>query len=128
MAVTYFPAIIERAGAGYSVYFPDLPGCTSAGDTVQEAARNAEEALAGHLLVSAEHGEDIPSPTDIDALPHDAEVDEIARVLVRAEMPGKSVRVQITLDEGLLASIDRIAPNRSRFLADAARAAIAGRQ
>lgn len=128
MAVLYYPAIIERAGAGYSVYFPDLPGCTSAGDSVQEAARNAEEALAGHLLVSAEHGEDIPSPSDIDALPHDAEVEEVARVLVRAEMPGKSVRVQITLDEGLLASIDRIASNRSRFLADAARAAIAGRQ
>lgn len=128
MAVLYFPAIIERAGAGYSVYFPDLPGCTSAGDSVQEAARNAEEALAGHLLVSAEHGDDIPSPSDIDALPHDAEVEEVARVLVRAEMPGKSVRVQITLDEGLLASIDRIASNRSRFLADAARAAIAGRQ
>ena len=47
MAVVHYPAIVERAGAGYSVFFPDLPGCTSAGATIQEAARNAEEALAG---------------------------------------------------------------------------------
>jgi predicted RNase H-like HicB family nuclease len=33
---------------GYSVFFPDIPGCTSGGDTLREAALNAEEALAGH--------------------------------------------------------------------------------
>jgi predicted RNase H-like HicB family nuclease len=51
MATVYYPAIVERAAEGYSVFFPDLPGCTSAGDTVQAAALNAEEALAGHLAM-----------------------------------------------------------------------------
>lgn len=127
MAIIYYPAIIEQAGKGYSVFFPDLPGCTSAGDTVQEAARNAEEALAGHLLVSAQHGDPLPPPSDLGAIPADPEVAEAARVLVRAEMPGKSVRINITLDEGLVAAIDRIASNRSRFLADAARNEIKAR-
>lgn len=127
MAIIYYPAIIEQAGKGYSVFFPDLPGCTSAGDTVQEAARNAEEALAGHLLVSAQHGDTLPPPSDLGAIGQDPDVAEAARVLVRAEMPGKSVRINITLDEGLVAAIDRIAPNRSRFLADAARNEIKAR-
>jgi hypothetical protein len=58
----------------------------------------------------------------------DPEVDEAARILVRGERPGKAVRVQITMDEGLVAAIDRVAGNRSGFLADAARAALAARR
>lgn len=127
MATVFYPAIVERSADGYSVFFPDLPGCTSAGATVQEAARNAEQALDGHLLVSAEHGDKLADPSELDAIEADPEVQEVARILVRAERPGKAIRVNVTLDEGLLAAIDRVAGNRSRFLADAARVALAGR-
>lgn len=127
MATVFYPAIVERAGTGYSVFFPDLPGCTSAGRTIQEAARNAEEALAGHLIVSAEHGDAITDPSELDAIERDPEVDEAARILVRADRPGRAVRLNITLDDGLVAAIDRVAKNRSGFLADAARAALAAR-
>jgi predicted RNase H-like HicB family nuclease len=128
MATVFYPAIVERAGAGYSVFFPDLPGCTSAGDSVNEALVNAEEALAGHLAVSAEHGDAIPDPSELDQISAvDPEVDEVARAIVRAERPGKSLRLNISLDEGLVARIDRVAKNRSGFLAEAARAALAGR-
>lgn len=125
MANVFYPAIIERSATGYSVFFPDLPGCTSAGASVNEAARNAEEALAGHLLVSEQFGDAIPDPSELDAIPPDPAVDEVARLLVRGERSGKSIRINITIDEGLLAAIDRIAPNRSGFLADAARVALA---
>ncbi|HET9511439.1 MAG TPA: type II toxin-antitoxin system HicB family antitoxin [Sphingomonas sp.] len=128
MATVFYPAIVERASAGFSVYFPDLPGCTSAGSTVQKGALNAEEALAGHLVVSAEYGDAVPDPTPLDAIPADPDVDEIARILVRAERPGRSVRLNITLDEGLVAAIDRVAKNRSGFLADAARHELAARR
>jgi predicted RNase H-like HicB family nuclease len=128
MATVFYPAIIERAGETFSVFFPDLPGCASAGATVQEAAVNAEEALAGHLAVSIQHGDVIPDPSPFDTIERDPDVDEVARVLVRGERPGKAVRVQITLDEGLVAAIDRVASNRSGFLAEAARAALAARQ
>lgn len=126
MATTYYPAIIERGPEGFGVFFPDLPGCVSAGSTMQEAAESAEGALNLHLAVSAEHGDVIPSPSDLDAIERDPDVDEAARMLVRGERPGRAVRVQVSIEEGLLARIDRVAPNRSRFLADAARAALAG--
>ena len=125
MATVFYPAIVERAGSTYSVFFPDLPGLTSAGNTVQDAAIAAEEALAGHLVVSAEHGDEIALPSELDALECDPEVDEVARILVRGDRAGKFVRVQISLDDGLLARIDRVAKNRSGFLADAARAKLA---
>jgi predicted RNase H-like HicB family nuclease len=128
MATVYYPAIIERAGGAYSVFFPDLAGCTSAGATIQEAARNAEEALAGHLLVSAQYKDAVADPSELDAIERDPEVDEVARMLIRAERPGKAVRLNITLDEGLVAAIDAVADNRSGFLAEAARVALAARR
>ena len=124
MAIALYPAVIERAGEGFSVFFPDLPGCTSAGRTVQEAALNAEEALSGHLLELDE----VPAASDMDAIEHDQDVDEVARILVRGETPGKSVRINVTLDEGLIAAIDRVARNRSGFLAEAAREHLAHRR
>jgi predicted RNase H-like HicB family nuclease len=90
----FYPAIIERGQRGYGVFFPDLPGCTSAGDTVTEAAVNAEEALAGHLLGSEEHGEALAEPSDLDAIPRDPNVYEMARLLVRGERKGKAVRIR----------------------------------
>lgn len=125
MAIVHYPAIIERAGSGFSVFFPDLPGCSSAGATMQEAALGAEEALSGHLAIMAQFGDPIPEPSSIDEIMRDPDVDEAARVLVRGDRPGRAVRVQVSIDESLLARIDRVASNRSGFLADAARAKLA---
>jgi predicted RNase H-like HicB family nuclease len=121
MPTVFYPAVIERAGSCFSVFFPDLPGCTSAGATVTDAALGAEQALAGHIVETVRYGEDLPAPSSIDMLEHDPDVDEVARVLVRVELPGKAVRLNITLDEALVAAIDKVARNRSGFLADAAR-------
>lgn len=128
MATVFYPAIIERAGKGFSVFFPDLPGCTSAGRSITEAAVNAEEALAGHLLVSEQYGDELSEPSEIGAIEADPDVDEVARLLVRGERKGKAVRINITLDEGLVAAIDKVATNRSGFLAEAARVALAARR
>ncbi len=128
MAIAVYPAIVERAGHAFSVFFPDLPGLTSAGETVEQAMLNAEEALAGHLLVGAQHGDEAPQPTSITDIPADPEIDEVARILVRAEAPGRAIRINITIDEGLVAAIDKVASNRSRFLAEAARQALVRRR
>ncbi len=121
----YYPAIIERAADGYGVFFPDLPGCTSAGATVQDAAENAEEALQAHIDLAAEHGDPIPPPSALDAIPRESDVIEVARVLVRADPPGRSVRVNITLQEDLLAAMERYASrtgySRCGLLAQAVR-------
>ncbi|HQT84512.1 MAG: HicB family protein [Acidiphilium sp. 37-64-53] len=123
--ISYYPAIIERGSDGFGVFFPDLPGCTSAGDTVQDAAINAEAALQAWLELSAEHGDSIAPPSDLSTLVLDDDVVEAARILVRAETNSRSVRVNITLPEDLLHAIDRYAErngfSRSGVLAQAAR-------
>jgi predicted RNase H-like HicB family nuclease len=126
MAQIYFPAIVERGKRpGYSVFFPDLPGLASAGRTLQEAARNAEEGLRGHLELMVEEGLEIPAPRELDAIERDPDVAEAARILVRAEIPSsKAVRVNVTLPEDLLRRIDERTKNRSGFLAQAAERAL----
>ena len=132
MAVRYFPAIVERgAEPGYSVFFPDLPGCASAGDTLQEAAQHAEQALQLHLRGIVEDGDAIPEASELDAIVRDPQVDEMARVLVRASLPdapSRAVRLNVTLPESLVKAIDRHARTRgitrSGFLAKAAQRAL----
>jgi predicted RNase H-like HicB family nuclease len=89
MELRHYPAIVEGdARTGYSVFFPDLPGCTSGGATVQEAALHAEEALAGHLALILEAGGSVPPPSTLDALPRPIgpDVVEAARLLVRVSL------------------------------------------
>lgn len=126
--VRYYPAVIEAATKGFGVYFPDIPGCTSGGDTLEDAMRNAEEGLQGHLDLLAGDGQDIPAPSDLAAVQVDADVAVAALVLVRAEIAGRSVRVNITMPEETLQAVDTYAKrhgyNRSNFLAYAARRAM----
>jgi predicted RNase H-like HicB family nuclease len=128
MAVRYYPAVLEQVSDGFSVFFPDLPGCTSAGDTAEDAAARAEAALALHLAGMAEDGDPIPDPTPLERLEGEPEVEEFARILVRAELPGRVVRVNITMDEGLLSAADAAATrqgqSRSAFLAEAVRSVL----
>ena len=91
MARRHYVAIVEQGRDGFGVFFPDLPGCTSAGDSVAEATRNAEEALAGWIEVTAEHGEPIPAPSAIERITVEPDIREVARVLVPAEVPDRSL-------------------------------------
>jgi predicted RNase H-like HicB family nuclease len=89
--VRYYPAFIETASEGYGVFFPDVPGCISAGATVQDATHNAAEALQAHLDLAAEHGETIPESSELDAIAPEPDVVEAARVSVRVEVPAPVV-------------------------------------
>ena len=52
--------IYEKSRQGYSAYVPDLPGCTSAGETKQETKRNITEAIKLYLETLEEDGLSIP--------------------------------------------------------------------
>jgi predicted RNase H-like HicB family nuclease len=121
----HYTAIIESGeGEGFSVFFPDVPGCYSHGASVQEAAENAVEALA----LFFEGTDERPEPTDINAVTVDPDIAVAAKVLVAApETDGPIERYSVTLPSGLVKRIDRRVGSRQRsaFLADAARKALA---
>jgi predicted RNase H-like HicB family nuclease len=128
MASQFYPAVVERAADGFGVFFPDVPGCTSAGATITDALAQAELALQAHLDLLAELGEAIPEPSDLAGVRVEPDVEIAALLLARAEPPGRSVRVNITVPEAALEAIDRHARrlglSRSAFLVGAAREAV----
>jgi predicted RNase H-like HicB family nuclease len=118
----FYTALFERGSDGYYVSFPDLPGCVSAGDTLQDAAGNAEVALALHISGMIDDGEMLPVPTSAENIPVDPEVTEVARMLIGIDPEANTkMRVNVMLDRALLSAIDSVSGNRSRFLSDAAR-------
>lgn len=60
--LTYL-AVLEPTNTGYSVFFPDLPGCISVGSDIQETADNAKEALELHTYGMEKDKEILPEPS-----------------------------------------------------------------
>jgi predicted RNase H-like HicB family nuclease len=69
----HYVAIVEDAGPdkAIGIWFPDLPGCFSAGDDVDEALRNAEEALSLYAAAEAREGRNLPPPRALSELKSD---------------------------------------------------------
>lgn len=59
-----YPAIIHEE-EGYWVEFPDLSGCFTNGNTLEETMEMAQEALGLYLVSLLEHGQEIPAPSSI---------------------------------------------------------------
>ncbi len=50
---------IGKAEGNYDAYAPEVPGCVSAGSTIEETKANMSEALAGHLAYMLETGDSV---------------------------------------------------------------------
>jgi predicted RNase H-like HicB family nuclease len=62
-----YPVVIHKdKDSDYGVTVPDLPGCFSAGETMEEALENAHEAILCHAEGLMADGEPVPSPTSIE--------------------------------------------------------------
>lgn len=130
----YIAAVEPALDGGWGVFFPDLPGCTSGGDTLEEATANAREALALHVKGLIEDGESLPEPrgaADIAADDPDAGAPGV--ILIALAAPADAVepppeRINVSIHPRLLGRIDTHARaagmTRSAFLALAARQAL----
>ena len=58
-----YAVVIEKGERNYSAYVPDLPGCVSVGDTLEEAKAEIREAIEFHLEGMREDGLPIPKPS-----------------------------------------------------------------
>ena len=128
---TFIALIHKEPKSDYGVSFPDLPGCVTAGATLDEARRMAAEALAFHLEGLAEDGAAIPEARSLEAIMAERINRDGVAILVEAPRPSaRSVRVNITLPEDVLGEIDRYATahglTRSGFIARAARKELVG--
>ncbi|WP_251425212.1 type II toxin-antitoxin system HicB family antitoxin [Veillonella agrestimuris] len=71
--VYIYPAIVHYEDDGYWLEFPDLPDTYTQGDTIEEVMTNAVESMELTLLHLLETGEQIPQPSNIQALTTDTD-------------------------------------------------------
>ena len=130
---TYFAFVHKDDDSAYGIVFPDVPGCFSAGDTYDEAVRNAGEALQLHFEALRDLGRQVPEPRSFEALMTDpevrAEAGEAAFIAVQLDLDLTTIDVSIRLEPDLLDAVDQAAKksglSRSAFLVEAAREKIA---
>ena len=118
-----YPAVFGRTATGYSVHFPDLPGCITVGKTLDEAHRMAREALGLHLWGMEEDGELIPQNTPIDSIEDEQGYTiglvEVWMLPVRAELDTKAVKKTLTIPSYLNSLAEKRKINFSRVLQSA---------
>jgi predicted RNase H-like HicB family nuclease len=131
---THAIAIAHEESGVYGISFPDLPGCIAAGDSLDEVLQRGAAAAAAYIDSLIEDGEPIPVLRTLDQLKTDPSFREDSEdgmiIGLPIDLPGKAVRVNISLDENLVAAVDRAAAraglSRSAFLAAAAKAKLGG--
>lgn len=105
-----YPIAIEASDNqhAFGVTVPDLPGCFSAGDTMDEAIANAKEAITGHIELLIELGRDIPAVSPVSLLAKDPEFAGYTWAVVDIDVTrllGDSKKINVILPKSL---IDRI--------------------
>jgi predicted RNase H-like HicB family nuclease len=137
MSSTHYVAAVEKdADSAFGVWFPDVEGCFSAGETLEDAVANAAAALRQHAEALESAGRQVPPARTADAILRDKDVKaDIKAGAVLFAVPlladaGRTVRINISLDKALVDQIDDAASarglTRSAFIAQAAREKIAG--
>lgn len=127
--MAHYVALIHKEPASdYGVSFPDFPGCVTAGKTLDEARREAEEVLELHLEGMIEDGETIPPASSLDDVMKHRENRDAVAFLVEAKIAERAIRINVSIPEKELKAIDAYAQthglSRSGLLLKAAKLAI----
>ena len=122
----HYPIAVETGtdSQAHGVVVPDLPGCFSAGDTLDEAMENAKEAIELWLEVAIDDGMAIPEPGTLSEHQRKREFKGWTWALVTvdlASLSDKAERINITLPSRVLRRIDQAAKeageSRSGYIA-----------
>ncbi|MCC6887815.1 MAG: type II toxin-antitoxin system HicB family antitoxin [Hyphomicrobiales bacterium] len=130
-------AVVEKErDSAFGIWFPDVEGCFSAGDSLDATASNAAAALRQHVEVLESAGRAVPAARSMQEVVRDKDVRAAMKggaVLIAVPLlsdAGRTVRINVSLDKGLVDQIDDAASKRgltrSAFLAQAAREKILG--
>jgi predicted RNase H-like HicB family nuclease len=121
-----YPIAIEKGGKkhAHGIVVPDLPGCFSAGDTLDEAMTNAKEAILLHLEGLLDDRQPLPAPRSLEDHQKNRKFRGWTWAVVDvdlAEIDKKTERINITVPRRLLRVIDeaarRAGETRSGYLA-----------
>jgi len=121
-----YPIFIEPGSdrTAFGVAVPDLPGCFSAGDTLDEAMAGAEEAATAWIDTALDSGEPVPPPSSLESLREHPEYQGWMLGVITLDpalLDDTIERVNITLPRRVLRRLDARAQaageSRSGFIA-----------
>lgn len=121
-----YPIAIEPGTdqTAFGIAIPDLPGCFSAGDTLDEALTAAEQAAAAWIDATLDDGKPIPKPTSLDAIRTNPDYVGWSFGVITIDpalLDDTITRVNITLPRRILKRLDALAAaageTRSGFIA-----------
>ena len=118
--LTYLAVMEPAEDKGYAVFFPDVPGCITYGETLENASRMAEEAVGLHIYMMECEGEKAPKASSV-LEPEDTQGCLVVPItifpdLVKNEMDNKRVKTNITLPAWLKRIAEEHCVNYSRIL------------
>lgn len=127
-------ALVHGSGRAFGISFPDVPGCISAGDSLEDVLTEGSEALSAHLALLRAEGDPVPkarSHAELVSNPDaDWDVDEAAWHLVPVrDVAAPRLRVNVMVDPAVLREADdaaaAVGQTRSSYVEDALRERLA---
>lgn len=119
--ITYLAVFETGSTPGFSVYFPDVPGCVSCGDDFDGALQAAKEALGLHLYGIEKDGESLPQRTDKIPSTSGGMVVPVSVYpdIVKDEINNRREKTTVTIPHWLKSAAEAEGLNYSRLLEDA---------
>lgn len=122
--LTYL-AVLEPSADGYGVFFPDLPGCISFGETILDAQKNAQEALELHVYGMEKDNDPVPDPS-VQLSKEDTDGCVVTAVtifpdIVKNDMESRRVKTNVTIPLWLKELAEAQKVNYSKLLENSLR-------
>lgn len=102
-----YPAIFHKEDNAYWVEFPDLEGCNSCGDSLEETMENAQEALGLYLVALMESDQELPAASDIVDVISDDIVSYVSADVDKYRRSTRAVKKTLSLPEWLAVEAER---------------------
>ncbi len=115
----YYGVIEASDGDGFSIYFPDFPGCASGGETIDDVIAMGTEALQFHIDGMVEDGDIIPLPSTVDFGAERADTPEAkihALVAIAVKIPAFPDTISVSMKASVIREImESVKGNSSNF-------------
>ena len=105
-----YPAFLDGEAGAYGVTFPDLPGIVAMGETMDDALLHAEEVLRDYVTEAEADGARVTDASPMERVSPPKGATLVTIPLIR--LSGRTVRANLTLDEGVVAFMDSEARRR----------------
>ena len=117
-----YPAVFHKEDGSYWVEFPDLEGCNTLGDTLEETMENAQEALGLYLVALIESDQALPAATDLAEIKADGIVSFVSVDVDKYRRSTRAVKKTLSLPEWLANEAEKRNISLSKVLQDGLKA------